>query len=77
MKTSNHLLHKSWEDCSPEQEMEGGQVKADSFLALMLVNQQLIQIILVLQRSLSQNGFLKKYEGIKSNIKETTEGYVA
>ena len=50
-----------------------------SFLGLVLVNhllQQLIQIILVLQHGLPQNGRLKKY-GIKGNIKETTEVYVA
>ena len=44
--------------------MDGGEVKTVSFLELVLVNhllQQLIQIILVLQHSLPQNGRLNKY----------------
>ena len=64
MKTSNHLLHKNEEDCSPVQEVEGGEVKAVSSLGLVLGNhliQQLIQILLVLQHGLPQNGRLKKY----------------
>ena len=68
MKTSNHLLHKNEEDCSPVQELEGGEVKAASFLGLVLGNhliQQLIQILLVLQHGLPQNGRLKNV-GIKS-----------
>ena len=49
---------------TPVQEMEGGEVTAVSFLGLALVNhllQQLIQIILVLQHGLPQNGQFKKY----------------
>ena len=41
------------------QEVERGEVKAESFLGLVLVNhllQQLAQIILVLQHGLPQNG---------------------
>ena len=74
------VTHKNWEDCSPVYEVEGGEVKAVSFfLWLVLVNhllQQLIQIILVLQHGLPQTHGWKNI-GIKSNIKETTEVYVA
>ena len=34
MKTSNHLLHKNYEDCCPVQEVEGREMKAESFLGL-------------------------------------------
>ena len=44
--------------------MEGGEVKAVSFLGLVLGNhllQQLIQVLLVLQHGLPQNGRFKNY----------------
>ena len=53
--------------------------KSSELLRLVLVNhllQQQIQIILVLQHSLPQNGRLKKY-GNQNNINETTKVYVA
>ena len=53
--------------------MEGGEVKAENFLGLVMVNHLLQQLIPVLQQGLSQNG---RNIGIKSNIKETTEAYV-
>ena len=53
--------------------MEGGEVKAENFLGLVMVNHLLQQLILVLQHGLSQKG---RNIGIKSNIKETMEAYV-
>ena len=53
--------------------------QSSELLRLVLVNhllQQQIQIILVLQHSLPQNGQLKKY-GNQNNINETTKVYVA
>ena len=54
-------------------------MKAVSFLGLVVVNdllQQLVQIILILQQGLSQTDDWRNM-GIKSNIKESTEVYVA
>ena len=83
MKTSNHLLHKNEEDCSPVQEVEGGEVKAVSSLGLVLGNhliQQLIQILLVLQRSTTKWTIEKIWESKateksrKSMSHKTTSG---
>ena len=52
--------------------MDGGEVKTVSFLELVLMNHllpQLIQIILVLQHSLPQNGRLNKYGDQKQHEK--------
>ena len=58
----------STRDYSTVQEVEGGEVKVESFIGLVQVNrlllQQLIQILL-LQHCLLQNGRLEKYEDQK------------
>ena len=53
--------------------MEGEEVKAVSFLGLVLVNhllQQLIQIILVLRNGLPQNGTIEEIWGSKATSKK-------
>ena len=71
MKTSNHILHKTYDNCFKVQEVEGGEAKAESFLGLVLVNHLLQQLIQnSFAKGLSQNG---RNMGIKNNIKETSE----
>ena len=67
------MLNKNYNDCSQVQEVEGEEMKQESFIGLVQANHlhpRVIQIILVLQNRPPQNGRLQKHGGSKATSKK-------